>query len=257
MRNVVWALPAMEYFAQAWGEVLGWNVIIGAPIGECDKVFVVGMYDPPLYETTLECIRDAKEVHYHFCGTDVVFFEGPRNLREGTFSADTEALVEELWTKGVKAEKFWLPPIKVYEPTPLPEGQKVACYLGTHPPKYGVSALMSLMTAMPEVQWHNYTFGEHEDMTEVILGARACVRLTDHDGGCMSAREFMRAGRRALITADIPHAIRLNKQDIPQMVSAIRKALREPEPDMEASAYYAEQDTVEVARARAGELGLL
>ena len=39
-------------------------------------------------------------------------------------------------------------------------------------------------------------------------------RTTHHDGGCMSAREFMQAGRRAIVTSELPFARRVRPDDL-------------------------------------------
>ena len=71
MRNVVWCLPAMRYFGELASRVLGWELMIGGPTGDCDTCYIVGMYDPPTYEHTLSMTHRAKRRVIHWCGTDV------------------------------------------------------------------------------------------------------------------------------------------------------------------------------------------
>jgi hypothetical protein len=55
----------------------------------------------------------------------------------------------------------------------------------------------------------------------------------------------MEAGRRVVCTADMPFATKVHHDDLMEIISALRRALRETEPDYEAAAYYHEFNSTE------------
>lgn len=247
MRNVVWALPAMRYFAELAADTLGWELALGTPIGDCDTCLIVGMYDPPEYEHTLSMTHRAKRRIIHWCGTDVLMLQDASVLPEAEHLADHQGLVDELLTKGVEAREVMWPTKHHFEVTPLPEKPRIACYVGTDPVKYGAQIFAAIEEAMPEYSFIAYPFGAYDDaqMAELVNDSSIYLRLTAHDGSAASAREFMEAGRRAITTNGIEYAVRVNRHDITGIIAAIRKAAKHTEPDYDAAAYWHEQNSVE------------
>ena len=247
MRNVVWCLPAMQYFGRLASSVLGYELMIGGPVGDCDLCYIVGMYDPPLYAHTLKMTHRAKKRIIHWCGTDVLSLQDASVIPEATHYADYQKLVDELFEKGIDAKEVMWPTNHHFPVTPLPEKPRIACYLGSDPIRYGGDVFALVEEAMPEYEFIAYQFGSrgYDEMKELVDACSMYVRLTYHDGSAASAREFMEAGRRAITTNGIPYATQVRPYDVTGIMSAIRKLAKEKEPDYEAAAYWREQNSVE------------
>lgn len=247
MRNVIFAVPAMAYFAELARDVLGWELMLGAPVGDCDTCLIIGMYDPPDYDFTLRCTHRAKKRIIHWCGTDVLMLQDASLLPDAIHIADHQGLADELAAKGVDASEVMWPTKHHFEVTPLPKKPKIACYVGSDPVRYGAQIFSAIEEAMPEYDFIAYPFGAYdaEQMRELVADCSIYLRLTAHDGSAASAREFMEAGRRAITTNGIPYATRVNRHDITGIIAAIRKAAKETEPDYEAAAYWHAQNSVE------------
>lgn len=241
----------MEFFGKLYSEALGWPLELGTPVGDCDKVFVCGLYDVPTYEHTFKCIQRAKQKHIHFGGSDVTYLLDPKGLPEATFSADTPALAEELHQKGIDCKFVLYGPTKFHaEVVPFPAKPRVGIYLGTNPVKYGADIIMVLQEAMPDVEFVGYSFGSvpDEEMVPLIQSCNATLRLTDHDGGMATVREFLEAGRFALATSDLDYVIRIRRWDILDIISKLRAVLKETEPNWEAANFYHEANSFETFR---------
>ena len=247
MRNVVWCLPAMSYFGTLAKRVLGWELVVGGPVGDCDTCYIVGMYDPPTYDYTLRMTHRAKRRVIHWCGTDVQMLDDPTLFPEAEHLADHQGLVDELLAKGVEAREVMWPTNHHFEVTPLPEKPRIACYLGTDPIKYGGDIFAAIEEAMPEYDFIAYQFGEYdaEGMKRLVDESSIYIRLTAHDGSAASAREFMEAGRRAITTNGIPYAVKVNRHDLTGIIAAIRKAAKQTEPDYDAAAFWHAQNSDE------------
>ena len=245
MFDAVYCHKSMVHFGLRISEVLGAQLYVECPVGDVDSVFVVGMYDPPFYAKTLAHIERAKSKHIHWCGTDVLLLSHPEMLPYATHSCSGGLLKQELYDKGIEAVDIWTPTTSRFEARPLPPEKRVGVYLGSDPRKYGVSALQAVMEAMPDHEFLVYQFGQFEDMQPVMDACRAYLRLSRHDGDCASAREYMEAGRRAVITSDLPYGKQVRPDDLAQIVTALRKATSYDEPDWEAAAFYREANSPE------------
>lgn len=236
----------MTFFGSLAAKVLDAPLYAQCPVGTCDTVHIVGLYDPPNYELTLESTKLAKRRVFHWCGTDVEMLRDSSILPEATHVCDSANLRAELLEKGIDAAVVpW--PTAVHAPvTPLPEQPTIAMYVGSDPVKYGAgiaqAAVDALLVEFPDLRVAVYRHGQYppEAMPDLIAQSSVYLRLTAHDGGAMSAREFMEAGRRAVVTADMPHASVVTRSDFYGVVAALRTALRATEPDLEAAAYYRE-----------------
>lgn len=230
----------MAHFGRRIAELLDAPLYIETPIGDCDRVFIVGMYDPPDYAHTLSHTARAKKRHIHWCGTDVMLLTHPELLPEATHSADGEHLARELFDKGITARVALTPCLQVADIAPFPDKPMVGVYMGSDGRKYGASTLAAVMEAMPDYQFHAYALGQYapEQMPDLIAQCSATLRLTRHDGGACSVREFMAAGRRAIATVDLPFVKRVRPDDLTGICAAIRRAHMKMQPDYDAAAYY-------------------
>lgn len=247
MRNVVYGSPAMSFFVDVAADALGWEKAPGSYVGDCDTCLIVGMYDPPFYTQTLTNTARAKRRIIAWCGTDVQVLTDSDVLPDCTHVCDSDELREELWRKGIDATTVMWPTRHHFAVTPLPEKPLVACYLGSDPLKYGSGILAALGEAMPDVEIIGYMFGQYDApaMKQLVADSTLYVRLTEHDGSAASAREFMEAGRRALVTHDLAYATRVRRDDLVGLITAVRKALKHPYPDTDASEYWKQQNSVE------------
>ncbi len=250
----VYCLDGMSFWGGVAASLLDCRLYQQVPLAKhYDKVLVIGMYDAPMYATTLDHTRWAKQRVIMWCGTDVQFLPYDSNLvlPEAVHLCDSEALREELWDKGIEATVVPWPAPHHFDVTPLPEQKAVAFYMGSDPEKYGWSVLRAALEVMehdyPELTVYTYGANEMppEKLAEVVALSNVYVRLTEHDGGAMSAKEYLEAGRRVVCTADLEYASRVKHDDVVAVVSALRKALKATEPDYEAAAYWHAQNSVE------------
>jgi hypothetical protein len=228
----------MLLFGERVATLLNARLYVDAPVGDVDNVFIVGMYDPPRYAHTIKDTARAKHRHIHWCGTDVLLLTNPELLPEATHTCDGDALREELFALGIDATVVWTPTAQRFEVRPLPPEKRVGVYIGSDARKYGASALRAVQEVMDDHEFVVYGHGQVADMEGLMGECRAYLRLTRHDGGACSAREYMEAGRRAVITTDLPHAKRVRPDDLVQIVRAVRQATSYDEPDWDAAAFY-------------------
>jgi len=226
----------MAHFGERIAELLEVPLYVETPVN--GSVFICGMYDPPTYAKTLADTQRATRRHIHWCGSDVLLLTRPELLPEATHSADGSTLKDELWTHGIEATDIWTPTKQPFEVAPLPAEKRVGVYVGNDSRKYGVSALRAVQEVMPDVDFVLYGHGQIEDMQGFMGEMRAYLRLTRHDGGACSAREYMEMGRRVVCTADLPYAKVVRPDDLVGITRALRAALKPDEPDYEAAAYY-------------------
>jgi hypothetical protein len=251
-RKIVWALPAMVHFGRIYSEALGWPLEVGSTIGECDTVFVCGLYDLPDYELTLASIQGAEHKHFHFGGSDVPHLQYPEILPAGsTFSCDTPVLADELFAKGIEVEFILYGPTKFHaEVKPLPKIPHVAVYFGTNPIKYGSEIVRVLQDAMPDVKFVGYSYGAvpDEEMEQLIQECTATLRLVAHDGGSATVREFLEAGRYALATQPFDYAVQIRRDDVNDIIAKLRAIFKNKEPNWEAANFYHEANSEETFR---------
>ena len=246
--NAVWCVSGMHHFGRVVSDALGWRLFVDAPVLDADTVLIIGMYDPPNYNYTLKMTQGAKKRVIFWCGSDIQALVRPDMLPDATHIAEAEWSREVLLAKGVSVDGCVTFPTSIHpKVTPLPEDDVVACYLGSNPSKYGESMLRALAELMPDVKFRAYTYGMYDsnEMLDVIADAKVYLRLVYPDGSATSAREYMEAGRRAITTVPVDYATVVKPDDLSAIASAVRRALRESEPDYEAAAYYHEFNSVE------------
>lgn len=245
--NVVWASAAMQHFGQVVASALGWTLFVDAPVLDADDVYVIGMYDPPTYNYTLDMTRGAKRRIIHWCGSDVYALTRPDHLPEAVHLCESDTLRIALAEKGVIAKTVTFPTSSHPEVTPLPDDPIVGVYLGSNPVKYGEQVLRAIAEAMPDVKFNAYTYGTYpvEQMPDVIAKSSVNLRLVYPDGSANSAREYMEGGRRAITAVELPFSTCVGNTDIPRIMAALRESLSHTEPDYEAAAFYHEFNSVE------------
>ena len=239
--NAVYAPRGMETFGERVSRALGWPLVIGSPVGRVETCYVVGMYDPPLYLDTLANTKSATHRVIHWCGSDVSTLTRPEVLPEALHLAEWDNLHDELLAKGIETHCAPMPTDTLAEVSALPEARTVGVYLGSDPATYGADVLEGIIPEMQDAEFVMWRFGEssQDRIADLYRRCRVNLRLTFHDGSCVTPREFMRAGRRAVITARLPYATQVRRDDVPGIVAALRTALSYDEPDWEAAAYYA------------------
>jgi len=248
MIGYIFSLSALSTFGHRASKLTGWPYVKEAFTGTCDVVFIVGMYDPPLYQTTLEMTKHAKRRHIHWCGSDVealVGFGCADNLPEATHSCESEGLQRELLSAGVHAEVMPMA-TSVHAPvTPFPEKPRLAAYYGTNPNKYGADWVRFISDAFPDLEIETFVLGQHPDVTPVIERTNGLIRIMDHDGSANTAREWMEAGRAAITTTDLPYADIVSKRDPSGVLAAVRDVISRKEPNKLAAEWYAKYNSTE------------
>lgn len=240
--NIVWCLGAMAHFGSLLSRTLGWQLFVECPVpSDTDTVLIIGMYDAPDYDFTLENTKRAKRRVIYFCGSDVTALTRPEMLPEATYLCETEGIQRELLEKGVDAQVLMFPTRIHPKVTPLPAEPTISFYAGSDPNKYGAAVLRYIMDCIPEARFHIYHLGQHdeEQMQQVVQLSRVHVRFPRHDGASASVREHLEAGRRVVATTDLPHVKRVSLNDPVGIVRAVRAALKATEPDLKAAGYYA------------------
>jgi hypothetical protein len=245
--KVVWCLKSMEHFGRIVANALGWTLFVEAPVLDADVVYIIGMYDPPNYNYTLDMTKGARKRIIHWCGSDVYGLTRLDLLPEATHIAESPWLGDALRMKGLQAVHIGFPTPFIPEVTPLPKENTVAVYMGSNPARYGESTVRAIAEMMPDVQFRAYTYGTYplDQMPRVIADTKVCLRLVYPDGSATSAREFMCAGRRAITAVPVEYATVVVPDDLPGIVSALRVALRHTEPDYDAAAFHQEYNRPE------------
>lgn len=240
IKNAVYCTAGMQHFGRPVAEILDWPLYVDTQVGHVDKVLIVGMYDPPFYGFTLEATKFAKERVIHWCGTDVAMLVESRALPFATHICDGEALQRELLQKGVEASVVYQP--TGIHPPMLPSStdeKVIAFYSGANAEQYGASVVTAAMECLPDWKLFSYKLGQFspEEMLDVVKECTAYIRLTKHDGGMVSAREFLEAGKPAIVTSDLKYAKVVSPDNLTQVVKAIRDAGK-AELNSEAHEYY-------------------
>ncbi len=245
MKGVVWSLSAMEHFARLSADALGWQLILDGPVPDCDVVYIMGMYDPPFYATTLANTKRAKKRIIQWCGTDSKVMNKDL-LPEALHLASNDMYRDIVRSEGFECETLMMPTANHYEVTPLPETPTIAAYFGNNAESYGAAYIRMLSDAFPDAGLHTYFFNEYdtEEMQVIMASTTVQVQL-GNDGGGHSLREAMEAGRYAVTTLPLKHASVVHHEDIPRIVREVGRALRQTEPNHEAAAYWKDRNTTE------------
>jgi hypothetical protein len=239
--NAIWCLHAMKHFGTLIADTLGWPIYVECPLGDdVETVYIIGMYDAPDYDFTLDCTKKAKRRVISWCGSDVSMLTRPEMLPDAVHLCETPAMQSELLEKGIDAQIVMFPTRVNPLVTPLVDEPTISFYAGSDANQYGAATVRYVMECIPEAKWHVYHLGQHapEQIAEVVANTRVHVRFTRHDGASASCREHMEAGRRVVATTDLPHVKRVSLNDPVGIVRAVRTALKAPEPDLKAAGYY-------------------
>ena len=242
---VVWSLPGQAPFAGVVGRALGCEVHVGGEIPQCDVVHVVGVYDCPAFATTLRCTRAAARHVFHWLGPDAANRVWPDRLPPAIHVCPSEDVRELLARRGIEAQVVPLPTL-VHAPVTPFEGQPlVAIYGGRDPHQYGMSMAQALYECVPGLAFLSYGTGQfaEEVMPEVIARSSVYLRLRRVADGSLSTREYLAAGRRVISTDVLPFATCVARDDLPGVLAALQAALAQPEPDLEAAAYWAPRNS--------------
>ncbi|GAB4278010.1 MAG: hypothetical protein Kow0056_09870 [Coriobacteriia bacterium] len=244
MDVTVWCVKQNEFFGNLAGRLLDAPVFVDEPVPECERVHILGMVDPPAYGATLEATRAARERVVHWLGPDVLRLEYPGLLPEAIHLCDSEGLRRSLFERGVDAEVVPWPAAHHFPVTPLPDAPVVAVYFGGNAMEYCARTIAVVESMMPGVEFRGFMRGQldEDEMSELVEGSRVFLRLSHHEGGALTAREFMGAGRRAVIGQHIPYARVVHPDDLLGIVIALRECLAENEPDQEAAEYWRERN---------------
>ena len=245
--NAVFSTWGMKHFGQMYAKLLGWQYCEDMPVGDVDTVYIIGMYDSPDYDWTLENTKRAKRRVIHWCGSDAMALTRPEMLPEAIHLADSTMVQDQLRKHGIDAALVPAPTVLHPEVTPLPETPTVSVYFGSVPENYGASYVRYLMDCLPDVRWATYQFGQYdeEQMHELFKQTTVALRLTSHDGSAAGTREFLEAGRYVVTFRDIPHAKRVSPEDPVGLLRAVRAALGKKEPNKEAAEFYAWHNSAE------------
>lgn len=255
--RVIYCGQSMSHFGQILAGIHKAPLIAGGFVPVCEEVYIVGMYDFPLYLDTIEATKQAKRRIIHWCGSDVMNISRPDMLPpDAIHLCESEALKDELYEFGIDATVCMFPtPVRV-PVKPLPAEPIISVYYGSNPKFYGDDMVRKVQEALPDVPWHPFMYGAYpqEQMPEVIERSTMLLRITPHDGSANTAREFMEGGRRVVCTADLPFAKKVRHDDFNQIVGAVAKCLKESEPDYEAASHYAAFNAPERYMAALGEI---
>ena len=245
MDRTVWCMEPMRPLGELAARAFGCPLLVGDAVPECDVVHVVGMIDPPEYAATLSSTRAARRRVIHWRAWDVQSLATPTVLPEAVHVADSENLRRALADAGLDATVVPWPTLDHYDLTPLPAEPVVAAYFGGTPDQFGAPVVMALEGLMPDVPFVTYMDGHHDarGMQGIVDGTRVHLRLPDYDGGAMSAKEFMEAGRRAIVTQELPFAQVVRPDDLDGIVLALREALSHDTPDEAAAEYWRKENS--------------
>ena len=237
----------MSRFSVTDAKLLDWPCYMDCPIGDTDTVYIVGMYDAPFYDWTLENTKRAKSRIIKWCGSDAMALTRPDLLPEATHICDSEFIRRRLLTQGIDAQVIQAATPLHPEMTPLPDTPMVSVYFGGNPENYGASYVRFLQDALPDVRFHVYRYGQYDDdgMLALIDATTVALRLTSHDGSAAGTREFLEAGRYVVTTQEMPHAKQVSLADPNGVIAAIRKALKSTAPNVAAHEFYREHNSAE------------
>lgn len=245
--NAVYSVAGMSRWSKTDGEILGWPVYTEAPVGDVDTCYIVGMYDAEYYDQTLANTQRARRRIIKWCGSDAMMLARPELLPEATHICDSTFLRRRLLQSGVDARVVQAATPLHPEVTPLPAEPVVGVYFGSVPENYGAGIVRFLIESMPDVKFHTYHYGQYTDeqMLDVIRATSVVLRLTSHDGSAAGTREYLEAGRWCVTTQEMPHTKQVTKTDPVGILRAVRSALKQTEPNMQAAEFYKYQNSAE------------
>lgn len=170
----------------------------------------------------------------HFAGADVYWLRkfpyeqlqsllGALKMKADHLLSEADFVQQELREMGLDTEVVPIPSYSDWELRPLPEKFTIATFLTDRNDfdKYCFEHTISIMRAMPHVQWKvygdrakdlGYPNVEHvgnlsrKEWEEFVYSCSAILRLVRHDTLPLSCSEFMMAGRSAITNIPQPFA---------------------------------------------------
>ncbi len=171
----------------------------------------------------------------HWIGSDILGLKNsPEKVRQETITwldnnidvhlCEIEATQKELAELGIKARVVPFPPkLLSTEVLPLPEKFSIAVYDPyINKEFYYSNFIREYADKHPDIEWHffgdptlmgsknnvhNYGITDTEETKDLIKKTSCILRITPHDGLPLSVVEWITAGRNAITTIDIPHAL--------------------------------------------------
>ena len=252
--NAVYCVPGMVHWGKVISKALDWPLFAGCPVGDdVETVWIVGWYDPPHYGQTLEHTKRAKRRICSWHGSDARMLTDAGVLPESINVADSEQISQHL--RGFGIESIVIPvPTTVHAPvTPLPDKPVIGCYLGDSSRKYNQGMALAVAEAMPDVDFHFYQTGMFSptEMLEVMAKTSAFLRLTSFEGSCVSAREYLEAGR-PVVGSLYCATHKVDTESLESCVRGTRKALKDGLLPELRTMYWKDENSVEKWRERIG-----
>ncbi len=179
--------------------------------------------------------------------------------------AECAATREELRDLGIEADVVPLPPVNLYDFSPLPEKFTVGIYINPTQDMYFESVMYEIADALPDIDFKffgnpnlkkvedNKEWVGFVDMKEFLPTISALVRITRHDGLPISPLEAMQAGRNVLASHPLEHAIHVPLKDGQPDKEKIIEGIREMEGkplNKEGSTYWRHELSPELYRER-------
>ena len=244
-----------------------------------DAVYVIGFY--PEFAPQQDAMffnnvgnpnlgRTAAKKIVHFIGTDIFQLQNVsmrllKNIWQPYFKTqvdvrlcESETTQAELAELGIEAQVVPIPPLKLYEPQPLPKDFTVACYMPmVNAEFYRPQEMIEIAKKLPDVKFKffgnpikrggsdpaiadNIDFvGYVDDMESFIKDCTAIMRFPIHDGLPISVVEFILAGRYSVQSFPLQYSITMPDFNVDAAVEAIKK-IRDiaKEPNMEGAQYW-------------------
>jgi hypothetical protein len=241
-------MGSQRFFGRIVARALGCRLFIDRPVESCDVCHVVGVIDAPTYAHTIESTSAAARLVLHWTGPDARTLFDHSRLPEATHLCESEGVRSALGEREVQAQVLPLPTWLHVPPSPLPDPPVVAAYGGARPVRYGALMVRVLWERFGgTVRFLSFTESQFADeiLPEVVSRSSVFLGLKPIEDGALFAREFMEAGRRAVVTRELEFARRVDYEDLASVATALEDALAEGEPDMEAAEHWRRENSDE------------
>jgi glycosyltransferase involved in cell wall biosynthesis/2-polyprenyl-3-methyl-5-hydroxy-6-metoxy-1,4-benzoquinol methylase len=191
---------------------------------------------------------------------------------------ESQFIQDELKELGIEGSKIIpLPPNKLFNVMPLPKKFTVGVYMPTvNADFYRPNEMLRIAKACPNIRFkffgnpyikgkrllkrtkdkegkkvevYDYNEGEktniedvgYVEMGEFVKECSAIMRFPVHDGLPLSVLEFLTAGRYAVNSVPIKHAVHVREFSIERVVKELNKLKKIKEPNVEGSRYWREE----------------
>lgn len=200
-------------------------------------VYLIGFYMKPTdqgnqHPQVLSSFPENVKRIIHFVGADIYWLRkfpyeslkllsGVLKQSGAVILCENERAKDELRSFGIDAQVVPIPPYNDYEMRPLPDEYRVALYLTEKSDfdKYCLAHTLSIVRAMPDVQFSGYGDGAKEfrapnfrhygnmdnaKYKEFVYEHSAVLRLVRHDTLPMAACDFFLSGRHVISNIPMP-----------------------------------------------------